>query len=505
MNASNRIIVNTTAQYVRTIINMLLSIYSTRLVLNILGVEDYGIYSLVAGVVSMLSFLTNSLIGSTQRFLSVSQGKGNINQLKTVFSNSLILHIGLGIVIALVLEAFTPLLFSGFLNIPINRQFVAQILYQQVIWMVYCSFITAPFRALLVSRENIVYTSIIDIFDGVLKVAMVLLLPFVAYDKLLTYGWIMFAIQIVNLGAFSIYCYARYEECVYPKWSDFSWAYIKDLCSYTGWVVYSTAVIAFRNQGVAIVINRFYNTIANASYGIGMQIAGMMAFVGTSFTNAISPQLMSSYGAGNTERMWKLAEIQSKFSFLLLALLAVPTMFEMPVLLKIWLGNVPDYAVIFACMFITMQTVDQLTTGLGLANRAIGNIGKYTLITFTPKLFILPISYVILKIGWSILNVVVFMILIEYICMLIRLILFKNNDGINIRQYFVNVILRTIFPLIPSGIVCSLISYASDSLWRPFLTYGLSMPAFVLTAYFLAMNAEEKNMINKIITRIIKR
>lgn len=505
MNASNRIIVNTTAQYVRTIINMLLSIYSTRLVLNILGVEDYGIYSLVAGVVSMLSFLTNSLIGSTQRFLSVSQGKGNINQLKTVFSNSLILHIGLGIVIALVLEAFTPLLFSGFLNIPINRQFVAQILYQQVIWMVYCSFITAPFRALLVSRENIVYTSIIDIFDGVLKVAMVLLLPFVAYDKLLSYGWIMFAIQIVNFGAFSIYCYARYEECVCPKWNDFSWSYIKNLCLYTGWVVYSTAVIAFRNQGVAIVINRFYNTIANASYGIGMQIAGMMAFVGTSFTNAISPQLMSSYGAGNTGRMWKLAEIQSKFSFLLLALLAVPTMFEMHTLLKIWLGNVPDYSVIFACMFITMQTVDQLTTGLGLVNRAIGNLGKYTLITFTPKLFILPISYVVLKVGWSIIIVVVFMILIEYICMLIRLILFRNNDGINIRQYFANVILKTIFPLISSVVVCSMIYYASDSLWRPFLTFGLSIPTFTLTSYYLSLNAEEKNMINNIMTKIIKR
>lgn len=170
MRASNRIIVNTLAQYVRTIINLLLSLYSARLVLDILGVDDYGIYSLVAGVVSMLSFLTNSLVGSTQRFLSFCQGRGELERLQAVFSNSLLLHIALGLGITLTLESLAPFLFHGFLNIPEGREEAAVIVYQQVITMVYISFIAAPYRALLVSRENIVYTSLIDVLDGVLKV-----------------------------------------------------------------------------------------------------------------------------------------------------------------------------------------------------------------------------------------------------------------------------------------------------------------------------------------------
>ena len=177
MQASNRIIINTLAQYIRTIVNMVLSLYSSRLVLEILGVEDYGVYSLVAGIVSMLSFLTNSLVGSTQRFLSVSQGKGDIRHLKEVFSNSLILHIVLGFLVAVVLGILTPFIFNGFLNIPVGRIEVAEKLYIMVILMVYASFIASPFRALLVSHENIVYTSIIDMLDGVLKVILVLVLP----------------------------------------------------------------------------------------------------------------------------------------------------------------------------------------------------------------------------------------------------------------------------------------------------------------------------------------
>ena len=224
MNPSNRIIVNTLAQYVRTIINMVLSLYSSRLVLNILGVDDYGVYSLVAGVVSMLSFLTNSLVGSTQRFLSVSQGKGNMERLKEVFNNSLILHIALGFIVAIILFALTPFIFDGFLNIPNGSIEVAKELYILVVLMVYISFIASPYRALLVSHENIVYTSIIDVIDGILKVGLVLLLPYIPINKLLAYGLIMLCIQLVNLLAFMTYSHLKYEECCWPKLRLFSFS-----------------------------------------------------------------------------------------------------------------------------------------------------------------------------------------------------------------------------------------------------------------------------------------
>ena len=483
---------------------MALSLYSSRLVLNILGIDDYGIYSLVAGIVSMLSFLTNSLVGSTQRFLSVSQGKGNNELVKSVFGNSLLLHVFLGLIVTIILEISTPLLFDSFLNIPEERMSVAKVLYQQVVWMVYISFVASPFRALLVSRENIVYTSIVDVLDGILKVILVLALPLISIDKLLAYGWIMFGIQVFNLIAFLVYCFAKYDECVLPKYKHFSWSYIKNLLSYTGWVVYSTLVITGRNQGIALVINKFYSVAVNAAYGIGNQLASMFAFVSTSFTNAISPQLMAAEGAGNRGKMWQLAEVQSKFSFLLLAMLAVPTIFEMKRLLSIWLGEVPTYAVLFASMFLTMQTIDQLSQGLGLANRAIGNIGIYTLVTYTPKLFVLPISWYLLHNEYSIVTIVILMITIEYLCMLLRIYLFVGQSDFSIKDYCKNVLIKTCYPVLLSVLVCYMITHFYSSPFRFIITYVISVLVFVISAYSFSLNCNERYKIISIAQKFIR-
>lgn len=503
MQASSRIVVNTIAQYARSIINMLLSLYSSRLVLNYLGVEDYGIYSLVAGVVSMLSFLTNSLVGSTQRFLSVNQGKGNLQLLKEVFSNSLLLHLILGLFISIVLESCTFFIFDRVLVIPTNRLDVAKVLYQQVVWMVYISFIASPFRALLVSRENIVYTSFIDVIDGVLKVCCVACIPFLAADRLLVYGWIMFSIQCFSLLAFMFYCYWKYEECIIPKLRYFTWNYVKELSSYTGWVIYSAAAIASRNQGLAIVLNRFFGATMNAAYGIGNQIAGMLSFVCTSFTNAISPQLMAAEGAGNRDKMLRLAEIQSKFSFLLLSMFAVPAIFEMKSLLALWLGQVPDGAVLFACAFIIMQTVDQLSQGLGIANRAVGDIKKYTIVTYTPKLLILPIAWFILKYRYPISLIVVVMIVLEYFCMLLRIYLFRDFEGFNVSKYCRNVLLNTIMPVLLSSVVCFLINMTISISGRFFITFILSITIFLVSAYYLSLNSNEREYLKEFSKRII--
>lgn len=502
MQASSRIVVNTVAQYVRSIINMLLSLYASRLVLNYLGVEDYGIYSLVAGVVGMLSFLTNSLVGSTQRFLSVNQGKGNLQLLKEVFSNSLLIHLILGLLISIILECCALFIFDSVLVIPVNRLEVAKMLYQQVVWMVYISFIASPFRALLVSRENIVYTSVIDVVDGVLKVCCIACIPLFAADRLLVYGWIMFGIQFFNLAAFMLYCYMKYEECIFPKLRYFTWSYLRELSSYTGWVIYSAATITSRNQGLAIVLNRFFGTTMNAAYGIGNQISGMLSFVCTSFTNAISPQLMAAEGAGNRDKMLRLAEVQSKFSFLLLSMFAVPAIFEMRSLLSLWLGQVPDGAVLFGCAFVIMQTVDQLSQGLGIANRAIGNIGKYTLITCTPKLLILPIGWLVLKYNYPMFFVVAIMIVLEYFCMLLRIYLFKYFDGFNVFNYCRNVLLKTIMPVVLSSVGCFLLCMTIASVWRFVLTFMFSITIFLISTYFLSLNINERELLIVLIKRI---
>lgn len=505
MNPSNRIIVNTLAQYARTIINMVLSLYSSRLVLEILGVDDYGVYSLVAGVVSMLSFLTNSLVGSTQRFLSVSQGKGSVKCLKEVFSNSLILHILLGFLVVVVLGTLTPYIFDGFLNIPSDRVNVAEKLYILVILMVYVSFIASPYRALLVSHENIIYTSIVDVIDGVLKVVLVLLLPYSSIDKLLAYGFIMLGIQLFNLLAFMIYSHHKYEECVFPKIRLFSFSYIKELSSFTSWILYSSICITLRNQGLAVVLNKIYGTAINAAYGIGMQISGMISFISSSFNNAIAPQLMSAEGGGYRKKMLALAEIQSKTSFLLLAMIGIPTMFEMQILLELWLVDVPDQTILFGCVFLAMQIVDMLSTGLGTANQAIGKIGLYTLVTYTPKLLILPIAWLFLKNGDPLFYVGVIMIVVETICMLLRIFLFRNKPWFDAWGYCKSVILRSLPPVILSVIVCLLVHFSVTNSLRFIFTYLCSVPIFLIVSYVVTLNRSEKGIIISVVKKVIKK
>lgn len=498
MRASNRIILNTISQYIRTILNMLLSLISARLVLNILGVTNYGIYSLVAGIVSMLSFFTNSLVGSTQRFISIHQGKGNISLLKNVFSNSLLLHIIIGFIVLIILECLTPFLFGGFLNIPENRLKASAIIYQMVVGMVYISFIAAPYRALLISRENIVYTSIIDICDGILKVILAIILIYLPGDKLVDYGWIMLGISLFNLFAFAVYSHYKYEECVRPKIHDFNKKYLRDLGVFTGWVTYSSLCIAMRNQGLAIVLNKLRGTAINAAYGIGMQIVGMISFVSTSLSNAIAPQLIAARGADDIKKMWFLAEFQSKFSYLLLAMVGIPTMFVMHPLLVLWLGDVPSYTQTFGCMFLSAQIVDMLTSGLGVANKAIGKIGKYTFITNTPKFLILPIGWCLLYMGLPIFWIAVLFVVIETICMYLRIPLLKGVNGFNDKEFCHNVIVKSIFPTIVLIISCIAATYIPSFPGSFLLTYFISIPLFLITIYKHSLSKLEKEKVNTI-------
>lgn len=257
MQASNRIIVNTLAQYGRTIVNILLTLYSSRLILEILGVSDYGIYTLIAGVVSMLSFFTNSLVATTQRFLSVAQGKhDNVAEVRAIFNNSMIVHLFFGIILLVVLGGLTPLLFNGFLNIPAGREDVARSLYYLVMGMLFLTFITSPYRASFISRENIVYISIVDVLDAVIRLALVIGLQYIDCEKLLAYGLILFSVQLFNLLALGIYGHIKYDECALPNLRRWQWDYGKKLMGFAGWTMYSTFCIAVRNQGIAIILNR---------------------------------------------------------------------------------------------------------------------------------------------------------------------------------------------------------------------------------------------------------
>ena len=293
MNASTRIIVNTGAQYGRAIICALLSLYSTRIILQVLGMSDYGLYTLIAGVVALLGFITNALVITTQRYLSYHWGKGNFEYVKQIFANSLTLHIVFAIGIGIVLITLMSWIFGNILNIEADRVDVAKTLYLLAILMLQISILTAPFKAAYVAHENIVYISIVEVVDAILRVGIAIVLPYITMDKLQFYGLTMTAISILNLAAFIMYALIKYQEVhIGGIFRETNRNIIRDLTGFVGWTAYGMGSIVGRNQGIAIIINNFWGTTINASYGIGCQIYGILCIVFLLIRNDFNLQMM---------------------------------------------------------------------------------------------------------------------------------------------------------------------------------------------------------------------
>lgn len=503
MTNSQRIIVNTAAQYTRTILNVCMSLYSTRLILTALGQGDYGIYSVVAGVVAMLSFVTNALVVTTQRYLSFHHGSGDKDKIRLVFGNSVLLHILIGFLLTIVLCAIGPWVVNHLLNIVPERLEAALIVYFAAVIMLLLTFLTAPIRALFIARENIIYISVIDVLDGILKLVLAIWLSHISYDRLITYAGFITSIQLFNLLAFALYAAWKFEECHWPRLREWNKQYIRELSGFAGWTIYSTGCIIARTQGIAILLNRFMGTAINAAYGIALQVSGAVQFVSASILNAINPQIMKAEGNGDRQRMIMLAEYASKYAFLLLALVAIPLIAEMETVLHIWLGEVPDHAVMF-CQFILVAALcDQLTIGLTSANQAIGQIRNYSLIFYSIKLFTLLGAWICLKEQLHIESVMWCYIIIEFISALIRLPLLHKMADINIWHFCQHVFGRTIIPVVSMTFVAFAITTFVTSTYRFFWVIIITLSVGIITIWFTALEKAEKQLILNYIHSIL--
>lgn len=495
MTNSQRIIVNTAAQYTRTIINVCLSLYSTRLILAALGQTDYGIYSVVAGVVAMLSFITNALVTTTQRYLSFHYGAGDKDKIRLIFGNSILLHLLIGVVLTIILCAIGPWITNHLLNIAPERLEAALIVYYASVIMLLLTFLTAPVRALFIARENIVYISIIDVLDGILKLCLAIWLSHITYDRLIAYAGFMTSIQLFNLLAFGIYAARKFEECHWPHLHEWDKQYIKELSGFAGWTVYSTGCIIARTQGIAILLNRFLGSAINAAYGIALQVSGAVQFISTSILNALNPQIMKAEGKGDRRRMIMLSEYASKYALLLLSMVAIPLIAEMDTILHLWLGDVPEYAAMF-CRFILMAAIcDQTTIGLGCANQAIGQIRTYSIVVNTIKVLTIPAAWVCLKMGFPVIAVMCCYLLFEMICALTRLPFLRITAGISIRHFCKNVFCRALCPIVAMIITSYCIQQFVSINYRFLLTIAITIVVGLLCIWLTSIDKNEKVLI----------
>lgn len=504
MTSSQRILTNTAAQYIRTIINVCLSLYSTRLILAALGQTDFGIYSVVAGVVTMLSFMTNALISTTQRYLSFNHGKGDETKIYQVFGNSVLLHLflGIGVFIILCILAY-PVIFY-MLHIESGREIAAISVYLSAATMLLLTFVTAPFRALFIARENIVYISIIDVLDGLLKLLIAIFLMYIiSYDKLILYSILLIGIALFNLGAFVIYALRHFSECHIPRWTEWNSQYIKDLSSFAGWTIYSTGCIIARVQGIAVLLNRFFGSATNAAYGIAQQVTGATNFVAQSVLNAMSPQIIKAEGSGDRARMLRLSEAASKYATLFMAMVVIPLVYEMSTVLEVWLQEVPNDTIMF-CRFVLIACIcDQLTIGLGIANQAIGKIGNYSLVVNTIKVLSLPAAWICLHYGLPAVSTMYCYLTVEILCALARLPFLKITAGLSIMSFAKNVFLRSFYSILIMILVCYSIINLIDIPYRFLWTIVVNIIIGGISIWYCSLSKNERQIIRAIINRNI--
>lgn len=501
MDPSKRVIVNTLAQNIRSLLNIGLSLYSARIVLDALGESDYGIFSLVGGVIAMLGFVTNAMVVSTQRHLSFLYGQKDSNGVRAMFSTGLLLHICFGLLLVLAFVAAEPIVFqSGILKIEPSRLQMANLIYYILIVSLFVSFVTAPYRALFIARENIVYISIVDVLDGILKLGLVFILYEISSDRLVAYALIVTSISLFNFAALAGYGKMKYQECcLIPKIFDMKM--MKQMSNFAGWTIYSTGCIVGRTQGFAIVLNHFFGEIINSAYGIAMQVTGAVQYVAQSIQNAISPQIFKAEGTGDRTQMFAKAEIASKFSFLLMAIVVIPLVWEMPTILECWLKAVPDYATVFCQYVLIAALIDQLTIGLGIANQAIGKIRNYSLVINTTKILTLPIAWFCLSKGFPVISTMWCYLGMEILCTIIRVPFLKYTAGLSVSHFMAHVIVPVVLPVITLLVSCFLLTQYIQMEYRFIFTILVSVSLCIPVIWYSALGKNERRVVCEIINK----
>ena len=503
MNQSSRVIVNTLAQYTKTFLGIIIALFSTRVVLHQLGNEDFGLFSLVGSVLAFLSFFNTALTRSTQRFLSFYMGRNDEQYQRIVLYNSFILHIGISLFTSVLMLCFEPLLFGGFLNIVPEQVGLARTLYRLMIVSVFFTMNSTPFNAVFVSHENIVFSSIVYIIGAILK--LIAALALVVFDnKLLFYGIFMCLISIIEYAIAVVGAYILYSETrtmFKDKYIDKP--LIKSILSFSAYNLYGTLCVAGRNQGYAIVVNKFISLEANAGFGIANQVSGQVNSFVFSIASSMSPVITKSEGAGDRTKMIKYTVSASKISAIIYILIAVPLLYEMEFILKLWLGNVPTYACSFVNCILVANLLDSFSIGFRTGVQAIGNIRNYFVVFYTTKFLSIPASIIMLKIGISPLLVLIPYIAVELIGAIISIYYFAKETKTKISYYFSSVVLRLLLMVAISLISSTLVLMLSDKSINS-LFYMAVIPTIssMLIAYCCVLNKDERAILHRLYNKI---
>lgn len=505
MSVANRVIKNTGFLYAKMGITMFISLYTTRLILNALGVDDFGIFNVVGGAIGMMGFLQAAMSSATQRFMSYYEGKGNIELLKHIFNVSTVLHFGIALVLIIVLIIAGFFFFNGILNIHADRMYAAKIIYASFILSTVFTVISVPYEAVLNAHENMLYYSIVGVIESLLKLTAALIIIRFAGDKLILYGILMAAIPFISRTVMQVYCHRKYTECVIAPRRYWEKGLMKEMTSFAGWSFMGTASSMIGNYGNGVMLNHFFGAIVNAALGVVTQLNGQLMAFSNNMIKALNPVIVKKEGSGNRQSMLHFSLIGSKISFSLLAFFSVPVLVEAPFILKIWLTDVPLWTVIFLRLHLIRALLEQLTITLGTSLSAQGDIKGLYKTTMLSDLLPLPILYILFKMHfppyWMYIIMIIFMVFIGtgfklYYC--------KKLCSLSIRS-LIKVVIYPSVVLFGGTLFMSLTPhlFMNEGLFRFLIAGFLSVITFVII-FYLFLTKEEKQIVQSIRSRIWK-
>lgn len=458
---SRRVAKNTVVLYVRTIVTLFISLYTSRAILNILGVENYGIYNVVGGFVSMFALISNTLVSATQRYLNFELGKLKDNHSREVFSTSIAIHAFLCVVLFLLFETFGVWFLNVKLNIAPERMVAANWLFQFSIITFVLSIMRSPFDASIIAHERMTTFAYTNILEAILKLAIVycLLIPG-NIDKLILYGFLMLMIHVLVFIIYWQYSKRNFEEINFKFVKDKS--YYKGMLSFAGFNFVSAASVVFANQGVNILLNMFFGVVVNAARGVTTQVQSAISKFVSDFTMALNPQITKSYAQGNIPNMMSLIYKGTKIAYLLFLFFAVPIIIETPFILEIWLKVVPDYAVVFVRLSLLNALLNTLAGPISTGALATGNIKSMSIWIGIIRLMVFPMSYLAFYLGGDPSYAYITHIASDLILCYVRLYFAAKLIGVKKMPYVTNVILR----IIPVTVIAFGVTYGLSAVMR---------------------------------------
>ena len=488
---NKRIAKNTLFLYFRMLLTMGISLYTVRIVLDTLGIKDYGIYNIVGGFVSMFAFFRTSMSSATQRFLAFELGCKNYVKLKQTFSLILLIYAGIALLFFILAETIGLWFLNTQMTIPDERMNAANWVYQFSIFSFIVTILTVPYNAIIIARERMNIFAYISIFEVILKLIIVYLLIILPYDKLKIYSVLTLCVTIIITFLYKSYCKKKYEESKYI----FYWNKIifYQLVSFSGWSLFGSLSGVLKNQGINVLLNMFFGPVINAARGIAFQVNNTLVQFVSNFYTSVRPPVIKSYASENRGYTDTLVYYSSKYSYFLLLLLSVPVIIEAPIILNIWLKVLPDYAVIFTRLVIFDALINSISYPLMTLSEATGRIKWYQIIVGTTQMLNLPVAYWVLSVNYPPQAAFYTTIIISCICIIFRLVILKRTANMNIQKYVGNVIIPiakvTLFSFVIPIIVLLEIN---ESIFRLIANGLLSMLWTLLIIYTLGMFKAER-------------